>query len=220
MKKYFFFFFFFAVWDLCCWEWADCSSCGQQGLRSSCGMQASHRGGFSCYGARALESTGPVVAALNHVESSCNRDRTWVPCIGRQILYHWTTREVLMKKFCKWKNTHKSILRTSEKQTSQLKHRMKLQTTVIRKSTLWLGGFPDNSSGKESTYNAGDTGHAGLIPGSEGSPGGGNCNPLQYSCLKNPKEPGWLQSKGSKRAGHNWVAEHSIHTLWLENDVF
>jgi len=62
-----------------------------------------------------------------------------------------------------------------------------------------LGAFPDNSSGKESTYNAGDTGHAGLIPGSEGSPGGGNCNPLQYSYT----EAGWLQSKGSKRAGHD-----------------
>ena len=34
--------------------------------------------------------------------------------------------------------------------------------------------------GKESTYNAGD---AGLIPGLGRSPGEGNGNPLQYSCL-------------------------------------
>ena len=29
-----------------------------------------------------------------HVESSQTRDQTHVPCIGRQILYHWTAREV------------------------------------------------------------------------------------------------------------------------------
>ena len=34
--------------------------------------------------------------------------------------------------------------------------------------------------------NAGDTGDAGLIPGSGRSPGGGHGNPLQYSCLENP----------------------------------
>ena len=41
-------------------------------------------------------------------------------------------------------------------------------------------------SGKESACNAGDTGDAVLIPGSGRSPGGGNGNLLQYSCLKNP----------------------------------
>ena len=38
--------------------------------------------------------------------------------------------------------------------------------------------------------NAGDTGDAGLIPGSGRSPGGGHGNPLQYSCLKNPMDQG------------------------------
>ena len=49
-------------------------------------------------------------------------------------------------------------------------------------------GFPDGSVGKESAYNAGDTGDAGLIPGSGRSPGGGNGNPLQYSRLGNPMD--------------------------------
>ena len=40
-------------------------------------------------------------------------------------------------------------------------------------------------SDKGSACNAGDTGDAGSIPGSERSPGGGNGNPLQYVCLKN-----------------------------------
>ena len=47
------------------------------------------------------------------------------------------------------------------------------------------GGPPWWFSGKESTCNAGDTGDAGLIPGWGKSPGGGNGNPLQYTCLEN-----------------------------------
>ena len=47
--------------------------------------------------------------------------------------------------------------------------------------------FPGGSVGKESSSNAGD---AGLIPGSRRSPGEGNGNPLQYSCLGNPLDRG------------------------------
>ena len=49
---------------------------------------------------------------------------------------------------------------------------------------VWVG-LPQWLSGKESTCNAGDTEDAGSIPGSGRSPGGGNGNLLQYSCLKN-----------------------------------
>ena len=35
---------------------------------------------------------------------------------------------------------------------------------------------------------AGDVRDIGSIPGLESSPGGGNSNPLQYSCLENPTE--------------------------------
>ena len=38
--------------------------------------------------------------------------------------------------------------------------------------------------------NAGDIRDLGLIPGSGRSPGGGNGNPLQYSCLENPMDRG------------------------------
>ena len=48
-------------------------------------------------------------------------------------------------------------------------------------------GFPGSSDGKESACNAGDLG---LIPGSERSPGEGNDNPLQYSCLENSMDRG------------------------------
>ena len=43
----------------------------------------------------------------------------------------------------------------------------------------------------------------GSIPGSGRSPGEGNGNPLQYSCLENPTdEPSRLQIMGSQRVGH------------------
>ena len=41
---------------------------------------------------------------------------------------------------------------------------------------------------------AGDSGDAGLIPGPGRSPGGGNGNPLQYSCLENPMDRGAWQA--------------------------
>ena len=46
-------------------------------------------------------------------------------------------------------------------------------------------GFPVGSEVKASASNAGDPG---LIPGSRRSPGEGNDNPLQYSCLENPMD--------------------------------
>ena len=52
-------------------------------------------------------------------------------------------------------------------------------------------GFLDGSDKKESACNAGDLGS---IPGSGRSPGEGNGNPLQYSCLENSMlgKPGGL----------------------------
>ena len=46
-------------------------------------------------------------------------------------------------------------------------------------------GFPGGSEDKASTYSAGDLGS---IPGSGRSPGKGNGNPIQYSCLENPMD--------------------------------
>ena len=43
---------------------------------------------------------------------------------------------------------------------------------------------------KNPPANVGDTGDAGLIPGWGRSPGEGNGNPFQYSCLENPMDRG------------------------------
>ena len=41
---------------------------------------------------------------------------------------------------------------------------------------------------KNPSTSAGNVRDAGLIPGSERTPGGGHGNPLQYSCLENPTD--------------------------------
>ena len=61
--------------------------------------------------------------------------------------------------------------------------------------------LPKWLSGKEFACNEGGAGDVGLIPGLGRSPGGGNGNLPQYSCLENPwtEEPGRLQTIGSQR---------------------
>ena len=54
--------------------------------------------------------------------------------------------------------------------------------------------FPGGSMVKNLPANAGDTGNEGLIPGLGKSPGEGNGNPLQYSCLENPLDRGAWQA--------------------------
>ena len=56
-------------------------------------------------------------------------------------------------------------------------------------------GFPGNSGVKNLQASAGGSGS---IPGSGRSPGEGNGNPLQYSCLENPMDGGawWTRVHG------------------------
>ena len=62
--------------------------------------------------------------------------------------------------------------------------------------------FTNSTVSKESAYNVGDLG---LIPGLGGSPGEGNGNALQCSCLENPMDRGVWQATvhGVARVGHN-----------------
>ena len=71
-----------------------------------------------------------------------------------------------------------------------------LQGMVIKQYNCFLMGFPGGSAVKNPPANTGDMGS---IPGSGRSPGEGNGNPLQYSCLGNPTDKGaW------------WATAHSV----------
>ena len=70
--------------------------------------------------------------------------------------------------------------------------------------------FLSGSVGKESACDAGDPGS---IPEWRRSPGEGNGNTIQYSCLGNPmdREPGGLQFMGLQRIGHDLVTKsHNV----------
>ena len=81
----------------------------------------------------------------------------------------------------------------------------------LKTSSLGMG-FPHSSGCKESACNAGDPGS---IPGSGISPGKGNGNPLQCSCLENPigyslwesKRQTWLSNKAPSGDGWLWSLE-------------
>ena len=62
-----------------------------------------------------------------------------------------------------------------------------MSPVIIYPILFTLLGFPGGSVVKNPPANAGD---AGLIPESGRSPGRGNGNPLQYSCLENPMDRG------------------------------
>ena len=70
------------------------------------------------------------------------------------------------------------------------------------------GGFHGNSVVKDPPANAGDSD---LIPGSGRSPGGGNSNSLQYSCLGNPMDRGAWQTAVHRVAKvcHSVATEHA-----------
>ena len=74
-------------------------------------------------------------------------------------------------------------------------------------------GFSGGSDSKESSYNAGDLSS---IPGSGGSPGEGNGNPLWYSCLENPMNRGaWGATWGCKES--DTTKQQSIQVSSYEN---
>ena len=72
---------------------------------------------------------------------------------------------------------------------------------LVKIPTWWF-------SGKESACHAGDTS---LIAGLGRSPGEGNGNPLQYSCLENPMDRGawWAIVHGVARVRHDLVIKPS-----------
>ena len=80
---------------------------------------------------------------------------------------------------------------------------MWLKTEILLVHFSAISGFPGSSTGKEPACNTGDTVDVGSIPGLGRSPGEGNDNPLQYSCLGN------LMDRGAWQA-----AFHGVEKSW------
>ena len=79
--------------------------------------------------------------------------------------------------------------------------------------------IPGDSVIKYLPTNVGDTRDASLIPGSGSSPGVGNSNPLQYSCLENPMDRGacWVTVHGvakNQTRLSNWTELNWLKLLW------
>ena len=94
--------------------------------------------------------------------------------------------------------THSSILAWEIPWTEEPGRLQSMGSQRVKHNLVTKQGFPHSSVGKESTCNAGDLGS---IPGLGRSPGEGNANPLQYSCLGNSMDRGaWRLSLGSQES--------------------
>ena len=84
----------------------------------------------------------------------------------------------------------RSLVGQGTKIPQDIQHR---QENTLKKKKSTKRGFPGASVSKESASNAGDLSS---IPGSGRSPGEGNGNLLQYSCLGNPMDRGPRRATG------------------------
>ena len=75
------------------------------------------------------------------------------------------------------------ILKNCSGNSNETLHWTSIISLCLVSGMVW--GFPGGSEVKASAYNVGNLGS---IPGSGRSPGEGNGNPLQYSCLENPMD--------------------------------
>ena len=103
-----------------------------------------------------------------------------------------------MKSYCLYKFHFPSNILQLRKFASSLQYLFfNILSSIILTQTLTSSilGFPGGSDGKESAYNAEDMGS---IPELGRSPGEGNSNPLQYSCLENTMDrgAGWATVHG------------------------
>ena len=81
-----------------------------------------------------------------------------------------------------------------------------------------MKGFPGDSGSKVSACSAGDLDS---IPGSGRCPGGGNGNPLQYSCLENPMDGGaWEATVHGVAKSRTWLSNFTLtFSLSVEEDL-
>ena len=96
----------------------------------------------------------------------------------------------------------------------ELRDRGRERTRILLFSPHLWKAMPDS---KASAYNAGDPSS---IPGSGRSPGEGNSNPLQYSCLENPVDRGAWRATVHGTAKSRTRLSNFTFTFFLEGKLF
>ena len=125
--------------------------------------------------------------------NSPTRDQTYTPCIGRQSLNHWTTREVSARLFLTWAlwspGFHSLVCLPTLQDQFQV-------------PPTWNPSPPTPSYTKLSLpWNLDQSSYCSML--SMVDAGVGNGNPLQYSCLENPTDRGvW------------WATVHRVAKSW------
>ena len=159
--------------------------------------------GFSVLGISQARILEWIVISFSR-RSFWSRGWASISCISRWILYHWATSSVQLLS-CIWffvtpwyAAPQASLSITS----SQSPLRMYVDTVNSLGCTQASQVAPVV---KNSPANAGGSRDDSLIPGSGRAPGVGNGNPLQYSCLGNPKdrEAWWATVHRVAKSWHN-----------------
>ena len=134
-----------------------------------------------------------------HVGSSQIRDASLVSCVGRQFF----TGEPLRKPT--------AMLVCFFWITALLSYSLPFKG-FLNSSFVYIQGFPDGSSGKESACNERDLG---LSPGLGRSPVEGNSYPLQYSGLENSMD--WIVHGVTK--SQTWLSDFHFHFVYIHRNI-
>ena len=84
----------------------------------------------------------------------------------------------------------------------------------------FLGVFCSRPGGSDSKESACNAGGMGSVPGLGRSSGGGNGNPLQYSCLENSMDKGaWQATVHRVTKSQTWLKRLSKHAYMMHSDI-
>ena len=172
---------------------------------------------YRIFQARILEWVG-----MPSSRGSCSpKDRTQASCIAGR-LYHLSHRPstymipILTWNYdCHFNGDHTQISIALPLVSCYLWVRISLDLNLTIKlmKQNYVHDFPGGSDGKASAYNAGDPGS---IPGLGRSPGEGNGNPLQYSCLENPTDGRtWWATVHGVTESQTWLSDFTFTFMFI-----